>query len=291
MRDLIVNADDFGRAPGVNRGILEAYEAGIVTSTTVMINFPDAAAGLEQALASAPDLGIGLHLNLTSGRPVLPAERVPSLVNDDGRFHHIQDWAAHMDAFEPDHIRAELVAQLDHFLSLAGRPPDHLDAHHHAIYLHPDALPVMLEFAHSYNLPIRDTQLSALDDSPDGALAELMSVVPGLSDLAAQKLVERLRHALDQGPAPHCPARLELGFYDKQATLGNLLVILTNLPEDRPTEMMCHPGYVDEVLGASGYVHGREAEIGHLTHPATLECIRSEEIRLITFGDLARSAA
>ena len=53
MKQLIVNADDFGRAPGVNRGILEAYEAGIVTSTTVMINYPDAAPGLEQALAKA----------------------------------------------------------------------------------------------------------------------------------------------------------------------------------------------------------------------------------------------
>jgi len=70
MKKLIVNADDFGRSPGINRGILDAHLNGIVTSTTVMINYPDAAPGLEQALLKAPDLGIGLHLNLTSGRPV-----------------------------------------------------------------------------------------------------------------------------------------------------------------------------------------------------------------------------
>lgn len=287
MKQLIVNADDFGRSPGVNRGILETCQKGIVTSTTVMINYPDAPAGLEQALASVPDLGIGLHLNLTSGRPVLPPDQIPSLVNADGQFFHIREWAQHMEAFEPDHIRAELVAQFDRFLSLAGRPPDHLDAHHHAIYLHPDALPVLFEFAQRYNIPIRDTKL---DTSQDDALAQLAYIVPGLPDFAARTLIERLQHALDQGPAPFCPARLEMNFYGEHATLGDLLVILTNLPDDRPTELMCHPGYVDEVLGTSGYVREREDEIAHLTHPATLECIRSEGIELITFGDLSRSA-
>ncbi|NLF74781.1 MAG: ChbG/HpnK family deacetylase [Chloroflexi bacterium] len=291
MKQLIVNADDFGRAPGVNRGILEAYEAGIVTSTTVMINYPDAAPGLEQALAKAPDLGIGLHLNLTAGYPVLPAERIPSLVKEDGQFVHIRDWAGHMAAFEPEHVRAELVAQLDRFLSLAGRPPDHLDSHHHGAYLHPDALSVVLEIAHRYNIPMRDTKFDALDGPLDRALAELANVVPGVPALLAQNLIERLQQVLTQGPPPFCPARLEMGFFEDHATLGDLLVILTTLPEDRPTELMCHPGYVDEALGTSGYLYPREREIGHLTHPATLECIRSEGISLINFGDLARSAA
>ena len=72
MKRLIVNADDFGRSPGINRGILEAHLRGIVTSTTVMVNCPAAALGLERALAEAPDLGIGLHITLTAGRPLSP---------------------------------------------------------------------------------------------------------------------------------------------------------------------------------------------------------------------------
>ena len=85
MRGLIVNADDFGLSPGVSRGILRAHWEGIVTSTTFMVNFPWAAemAGL---LRRAPRLGVGLHLNLTTGAPVLPPAEVPSLVGPDGRF-------------------------------------------------------------------------------------------------------------------------------------------------------------------------------------------------------------
>ncbi len=58
MKRLIVNADDFGRSPGINRGILETHLRGIVTSTTVMVNFPDAAPGLERALTEAPRLAL-----------------------------------------------------------------------------------------------------------------------------------------------------------------------------------------------------------------------------------------
>ena len=83
---LIVNADDFNLTEGVSRGILEAHRRGIVTSTTVMVNLP----GLEQSRSlarQAPRLGVGLHLNLTFGPPVLPAREVPSLVDDSSRFN------------------------------------------------------------------------------------------------------------------------------------------------------------------------------------------------------------
>jgi hypothetical protein len=96
MRQLIVNADDFGYSSGVNRGILEAHRQGIVTSTSVMVNQRAAPAGTKQALTDAPDLGLGLHLILTQGRPVLPPGQVPSLVGGDGRFFHIGEWADHV---------------------------------------------------------------------------------------------------------------------------------------------------------------------------------------------------
>src|SRR5437879_11310485 len=73
-RRLIVNADDFGLSAGVNRGVLEAHEAGVVSSVSVLVNAPgwtDAAQRL-RALSSPsfPELGVGLHLNLTTSRPV-----------------------------------------------------------------------------------------------------------------------------------------------------------------------------------------------------------------------------
>ena len=209
MKQLIVNADDFGRAPGVNRGILEAYEAGIDTSTTVMINYPDAAPGLEQALAKAPDLGIGLHLNLTAGYPVLPAERIPSLVKEDGQFVHSRDWAGHMAAFEPEHVRAE-----------SGRPARSLrawrvrriisDSHHHGAYLHPDALSVVLEIAHRYNIPMRDTKFDALDGPLDRAGGwRTWCQACRLSRPESDRAPATGAHP---GTTSFCPARLEMGF-------------------------------------------------------------------------------
>src|SRR5574337_787269 len=85
MKQLVVNADDFGLTEGINRGILEAHRRGILTSTTLLAN----GAALESAVALAiesPQLGVGIHLNLTQGRPVSDPYRVPSLVDEGGCF-------------------------------------------------------------------------------------------------------------------------------------------------------------------------------------------------------------
>src|SRR5579863_6643091 len=80
VRRLIVNADDFGLTAGVNRGIVEAHAAGIVTSTTLMANstaFDDAV----QLARSSPTLSVGCHLVLIDGSPLLGRDKVPSLMD------------------------------------------------------------------------------------------------------------------------------------------------------------------------------------------------------------------
>ncbi len=288
MKQLIVNADDFGASPGVNRGILYAHQNGIVTSTTVMINLPDAAAGLEQALADAPDLGIGLHLNVTAGEPVSPPELVASLLDEDGQFIHIDGWAARFAQINPDQLRREIHAQFERFASLAGRPPDHLDAHHHATYLHPAGLQTMIALAHAHgDLPMRGIPVS---DSDEQMVATLRGVFPTFDDALAHSLVEQLGSVLSAGPLPFWPARLEMGFFGPHATLGDLLNILTGLADPSLTEIMCHPGYSEDLPARSQYRDRRPQELGHLTHAATLECVKAEIIQLVTFGDLPRPA-
>ena len=290
MKQLIVNADDLGRAPGVNRGIVEAHLNGIVTSTTVMINLPDAPAALELVAAEAPKLGVGLHVNLTKGKPVSPPQSVRSLLDESGEFHHIRDWSRLYDHFDPDHIQREIAAQVARFVQLTGHPPDHLDSHHHAAYLHPVALEAMLEIARGYHIPLRQVRVDSEDT--EEAVQNLMRVLPIFSEDTARRMVEAVGDVLARQPSPPLwPARLELGFYDETATLGDLLVILTNLPPDSLTELMCHPGYVDEVLQSSGYMARREDELAHLTHPATRECVQAEGIELIAFGDIPRQGA
>ena len=286
MKLLIVNADDFGRSPGVNQGILDAHTQGIVTSTTVMINLPDAAPGLDLLQQHAPDLGTGLHLNLTSGRPVSGPDRVRSLVNDSGAFYTIGEWAAQIETFDPDHVQREITAQIERFISLTGQPPDHLDAHHHASYLHPAGLETMLAAATSHAIPMRN---AGLDLPPETVMETLTAMMPDLPRPFALALIEDLKVTLVDNTPPFWPARFEMGFFGEHATLGDLLVILTTLPDDSITEIMCHPGYPDDALSTSGYRDERATEVDHLTHAATLECVRAEGIQLITFGDLPGS--
>src|SRR6266567_2877528 len=85
MRNLIVNADDLGWTQGVNRGIAEAHRNGIVTSTSLLANGRAFEEGVQSALQS-PRLGVGVHLNLSDGKPLAPARQVKSLLDENGNF-------------------------------------------------------------------------------------------------------------------------------------------------------------------------------------------------------------
>src|SRR6516225_2972083 len=86
QRFLIVTADDFGIGPATSRGILDLAVAGVVTSTVLLVNSPFAAEGVVAWRAAGCPLELGWHPCLTTDAPVLPPERVPTLVGPDGRF-------------------------------------------------------------------------------------------------------------------------------------------------------------------------------------------------------------
>jgi len=129
MKYLIVNADDFGASPGVNRGILEAHQRGILTSTSLLVNraASEAAAALGH---DAPELSIGLHVDLRN-------ESSLSVTDFQRR------------------TREELRAQLRRFEELMGRPPTHLDSHHN-VHRDPQLLPHFVKLAADYSLPLRE---------------------------------------------------------------------------------------------------------------------------------------
>ncbi len=277
---LIVNADDLGMSPGVNRGILEAHEKGIVTSTTVMINMPAAEAGIRLAQQRAPRLGLGLHINLSFGAPVSDPARVPSLVLPDGRFcSTYEELIELVPRFKAEDLQAEITAQMARFIRLAGCPPDHLDSHHGITYMHPAAFDVMLRLAAHYQIPIRngewflsDEAVGHLPPSPDGLLVHRLRAV------YAANARPRWPLPYPAGPAP------ELPFYGEGATLENLLAILARLPEG-VTELMCHPGYAADLEEA--YAAPREQELRVLTDIRARQAVEREGIRLITFAEFA----
>ena len=154
---LIVNADDYGMAASVSKGIREAHQRGIVTSTTVMIGMDNAVEAVQQALRETPDLALGLHL-VTAGKamkPVLPPDQIPTLVRPDGLFFDNPAWGEHAPLFNPDEMIREINAQFERFVGVANRLPTHLDSHYHAAYFHPASVEAMRSLALRHKLPIR----------------------------------------------------------------------------------------------------------------------------------------
>src|SRR5450432_1060960 len=277
---LIVNADDYGLTPGVSRGILEAHLKGIVTSTSVMMGLPGVAEAIQEAQRSAPKLGMGVHLTLTGAaiRPVLPVAEVSSLVQPDGTFYHLRDWMARFAEFDADQIAREMTAQVEHFTRIVGHPPDHLDAHHHIAYRHPAALQTLFSLAARYHIPVRNVGFGSEAATNAVLASSLRELPPGLQ----QSTIKSIHAVLDSGTPPW-PERFEDGYYDVAAPLGDLLLILANLPGGVITELMCHPGYSSDDLD-SDYAKPREGELAALTHASTRELVEAEGIMLVTFG-------
>ena len=144
---LIINADDFGLTPGINRGILRAFTRGALTSATIMAN----GTAWQQAVDSArshPGLGVGVHLNLTSLRPVLSPEEVPSLVDKKGNFRR-QFWR--LSLVNKEQVKSEWRAQIKRLVN-AGLKPTHLDSHHH-VHLWGGLVDVAWDLAEEFSIP------------------------------------------------------------------------------------------------------------------------------------------
>lgn len=137
-RLLIVNADDFGLSPSVNRGIIQSHEQGIVTSASLMVRGPAAGEAADYARAN-PQLGVGLHVEI-----------------EEWEFHDGQ-WRRRysiVPADDADAIAAELDRQLGLFRDLLGRDPTHIDSHQHVHQRQP-ARGVFIDLARRLDLPLR----------------------------------------------------------------------------------------------------------------------------------------
>jgi predicted glycoside hydrolase/deacetylase ChbG (UPF0249 family) len=251
VKRLIVNADDFGRSPGVNTGVLDAHTRGIVTSATVLVLENSAARGIREAAERGRGLSLGLHFALTGGGPPAAPARDVLHVAPGGRFpRHREELPDRLPEAE---VAAELEAQIGIFECLARKPPSHLDSHHH-VALHPSVGPAFAAVAKKRSLPAR---------------------------AASEEARRSLRAA-----GVKTPDRFVDTFYGPGVARDVLERILEELPEGT-TEVMCHPGRADDALrAASSYVDEREWEVDILCDPAIRALLRSRKIELIGFDRL-----
>jgi len=294
VKNLIVNADDLGWTDGVNRGILDAFRGGIVTSTTLLANGA-AFAEAVKAAKSAPRLAVGVHLNLSDGEPVADRESVISLLNDDGCFASGPEsllWKRARRGLILDEVEEEWDAQIQKVRD-AGIRPTHLDGHKH-VHMLPGFFEIALRLAKKHG--IEAIRVSLEESSLRAALASGSQHRAGV--VMKQGVQARGLKLLARGARKQA-ARMGIATADYfcgiaqtgELTLEGVEQLLKNLPEGT-TELICHPGYADEALqkSATRLQASRQKELQILTDTRIRNLVASQGIRLIDYGFVTQEA-
>lgn len=268
MKRLIINADDFGYSVGVNYGIIESYQRGVLTSTTLMPAMP----GFEHAVGLAkenPGLGVGVHLTLTCGRPLLDGHK--TLVLEDGSFPRKPYYLDERTSIDLDEVEREWAAQIERVLA-AGIVPDHLDSHHH-IHTYKGCEPVFYALARRYDLPIRNSWNCG--DSYTGKHEDIPSDIASPEKLLSYSVARPMFQ-----DDPH-------GYLDAIANAARRVIEAAFEVHD-VLELMTHPAQIDyPIMVGSSFNVARVAETELLVSPPFRRFLKeTQKIELVTFRSL-----
>jgi chitin disaccharide deacetylase len=270
---VIIHADDLGETHAVNAAAIKSLEAGSINSASLMVPcpwFPEIA----DYAKSHPGGDFGLHLTVTSERvyyrwgPVAPADKVPSLLDENGYFHHDWEQNQHINAKE---VEIELRAQIERALAMGVRPT-HLDSHQYRLIVNGKELfDVMIRVAHEYKLPVFVTR-DWFADHP------YLQKSLGPDDIVVD-------HTVTIGP--EVPPERWAEFY---------ISALKNL-KPGVTEFVIHPGFDDEELRAATRERStwgsawRQRDFDFFDSNQFREILVQENVKLITWRELANMAA
>lgn len=276
MKRLIVTADDFGASIEVNDAVEQAHRQGILTCASLMVAGEAAADAVARARAM-PTLGVGLHLVLVDGRPMLPPEAVPGLVDHDGRFRDDMVRAGVHFFFRPAvrrQLEAEIAAQFAAFTA-TGLPLDHVNAHKH-FHLHPTIAGTILRIGKRFGMraaraPIEPRRMLRQVDGTDTA--------PRIETVWARLVRARLRRA-----GMLVPDQVFGLAWSGAMTADRVRGILERLP-DGLTEIYTHPATGAYPGSAPGYDY--RGELAALTDPLAKTILTRERVALGHFADFA----
>ena len=283
MRRVIITGDDFGLALPVNEAVTEAHSRGILTTASLMVGAPAAADAIRRA-QTLPALRVGLHLVLVEGRPVLPVNQVPDLVDSSGEFPTQLVRAGFRYFFRKAarrQLEAEIRAQFEAFRR-TGLPLDHVNAHNH-MHIHPGILDLILKAGRDYGMralrvPFEPPILCwrATRDGLAGKLAAAAFLAPWLSLMKT-----RIRRA-----GMHANDYVFGMTHSGGMTRKRVLAFLKRLPEG-VTEMYFHPAIrtCAEILRhMPDYRH--EEEFAALIDPEVIGAFTDAGIERISYSDL-----
>lgn len=249
MGKVIFNSDDFGYSYGVNYGILDAYQRGILTSTTLMANMP----GFEHAVKlkkEVPGLGVGVHLTLTCGKPLL--ENIDSLT-EGGRFRPLKFYQQPF-AIDQDQLYQEWNAQIQKVYR-AGILPTHLDSHHHT-HSFGSNQEVVIALAQKYDLPVRGNFQRSEE------VRHVDYFEPYFDDVGEKEVKKR---------------QISTSIEDYLKDLHK------KLQKDQTIEVMCHTAYLDqELLEGSSFIYPRVKQVEFLIHSPFAQKVKKDPLIELT---------
>ena len=287
MRDLILNADDFGLTSGVNQGIIQAHREGILSSATLMANGP----AFEDAVARAhqnPSLGVGVHLVLVGGRPVAPPELIASLLDGGGNLPRgLPALVAGVTAglIRPEHMQKELRAQIEK-VRAAGIEPTHLDTHKHT-HAHPRVMESVAHVARDCGIARIRRPFENLRDSWNFARGQRVASATQLASATVARLASGAFDAICRKYRLQTPSRF-LGLALTGRISAAVLRAMIDTVSEGTTEIMLHPGICDPQLGQTGsrLQVQRQTELAALLAPEPRGTLAQRDIRLITYREV-----
>ena len=277
MKQLIVNADDLGLTPGANRGILRAFQDGIVTSASLLVT----GSAFEEAVALARqnlELDVGLHLTLVEERAVLSRDALPTLVDESGRLPRTSGEflrRALLARISWDEVEREIAAQIARFQN-TGLRLSHLDSHQH-LHMFPPVFQIVRRLTRGMDSVWIRNSAGSWRKSPSVRMGRWVQRL-GLN------LICLSARRLHGPPLPQMPD----GMYGFEVsgclTRRALEQILRKIP-DGLYELICHPGEDDAETRRQyshwGYRWAEELEA--LTAPETRAVLEKQGIALTSF--------
>jgi predicted glycoside hydrolase/deacetylase ChbG (UPF0249 family) len=301
-RKLIVTADDYGVADCINQGILTGVREGVINTLSALINFENAPAAIIAARQEFPDLAIGIHLNITSGKPVLPPGEITSLVNKDGYFYPLEDILLRLNKIDLKDVEKEVRAQIELFLK-TGVKPDHLSYHHNLLAMYPPFLDITMAVAKEYGLPMRNPYAISVEDKESfgdaGTHKAAFRTGIGLFFRNPVKAIRLLRtinaRTLKEDAEKIRMAGIPMPDHFIDYIYGNpspynLMMVMNNMPEGT-SEIVFHLGiYCDPADIEKGidkeYLPIRQQELMLVTSNYFKDYLKNMNVQLISFQDL-----
>jgi predicted glycoside hydrolase/deacetylase ChbG (UPF0249 family) len=285
MKRLIINADDFGLAPGVNRAIVELQQAGALSSTTLMATGPYFSPAVYMAFAQ-PDLAVGCHVVLVDGSPCLRPGEVPSLLGSrDSSSFRITVGSFVSDLLRGrirgKEIEAEAIAQIRRIQS-SGLTVSHIDSHKH-LHAFPRVLAPLLRAARHCGVKcVRnpfEPRWSVRATRAGGAVRRLQVQLMRSQRRTFCRLTRE--HAM-------CTADGSIGLLATGVLDGSVMRSLLRAMPEGTWELVCHPGYIDSALeqARTRLRSARETERSALLEVIPEALRNDEELNLIDFHQL-----